>query len=258
MRCRKCLAGEPHSFKHNLGGYNYHGCRCKTCCKHQSERNSKRYPRPEPTYTEPRPGVKCLRCRLGEVHEIKHGHIGYNYHGCRCSTCRAGERARKWNLSEGTKERMRARAREYSREYRQRHYGKVVQKHRDYVEANRESIRASNRAKYRENPQHYREKNRAYREQNRERWTEIYGLRDYNRRPKTSEERERDRLRRNAKNDRTRSAASRAGGRWTPAEDAIVMRPDVTITEMCFMLGRSISAVACRQVRLRKRLGCNA
>jgi hypothetical protein len=45
----------------------------------------------------------------------------------------------------------------------------------------------------------------------------------------------------------------RNGTRWTRAEDAIVMRDDLSLTEMCYMLGRSYDSVSYRRQFLKYR-----
>jgi hypothetical protein len=44
--------------------------------------------------------------------------------------------------------------------------------------------------------------------------------------------------------------APRSGIRWTPEDDAVVTRDDITLVEMCFILGRSYDSVSARRCRL--------
>lgn len=60
-------------------------------------------------------------------------------------------------------------------------------------------------------------------------------------------ERNRDYVRRQAVKQRQRYdeiPGPRDGSQWTPAETAIAMRDDLTLTEMCYMLGRSYNSVS--------------
>jgi hypothetical protein len=45
----------------------------------------------------------------------------------------------------------------------------------------------------------------------------------------------------------------RNGELWTPAEESIVMRDDITLIEICYLLGRSYGAVTGRRLELRRR-----
>lgn len=44
--------------------------------------------------------------------------------------------------------------------------------------------------------------------------------------------------------------APRNGDPWTEADDAVAMRDDIYLVEMCYLLGRSYAAVAGRRKKL--------
>lgn len=44
--------------------------------------------------------------------------------------------------------------------------------------------------------------------------------------------------------------APRNGKKWTPAEDATVMRDDLSVTEMAYLIGRSYKAVVGHRAKL--------
>ena len=50
-----------------------------------------------------------------------------------------------------------------------------------------------------------------------------------------------------------RTPVTHNGRRWTAAEESIVVRDDLGLVEMAWMIGRSYAAVASRRVVLRRR-----
>lgn len=122
---------------------------------------------------------------------------------------------------------VRAHRREYQREYTQR--PEVRQRLRKYKRQwhQRPEVRARE-YRYKSGPKSY-ETSRAWYERNR----------DYiARRGKVDRER------------RRQIPAPRAGEQWSAAEYAIIAREDITLTEMCYMLGRSYAAVAIQRAKL--------
>lgn len=77
-RCARCSAGKPCNFRHGAQHANsYHGCGCKLCLVGKS---------------------RCVRCWQGEPCGFTHGSTGYEYHRCRCDICTVAHRntARKY------------------------------------------------------------------------------------------------------------------------------------------------------------------
>lgn len=58
------------------------------------------------------------------------------------------------------------------------------------------------------------------------------------------------RQRRRRRQDLRSIPCPRNGNPWTPAEDSIIMRPDLRMVEMCYMIDRSYEAVMNRRARL--------
>lgn len=97
---------------------------------------------------------------------------------------------------------------------------------------------------------------------------ELERDREYNRNRRSEESKERHREARRAYRERNREYLRQHGaeyrkrmysdiprphnGPWTATEDAIVSRQDITLIEMCYMLGRSYGSVQSRRGALRK------
>jgi len=110
---------------------------------------------------------------------------------------------------------------------------KCLEQKRGYYERNRDQIREYARDYRKHNRERIAEQERDHRERNRE----YLQRRDARKRQR-----------------RKRIPSPRNGQRWTPAEDAIVMRDDIWLTEACYMIGRSYSSVATRRRKLRREL----
>lgn len=84
-RCRRCLDGVPHEFKHGLSGWKNHNCHCAVCADEMRRDSRERQRR---LYVERGGRATCRRCAAGVSHEFKHGTTnGYSYHLCRCRHC---------------------------------------------------------------------------------------------------------------------------------------------------------------------------
>lgn len=212
-RCKKCNANLPHEFKHGTSGYNYHGCRCDTC----------------------REAVAVIKRRFRERHPDRVREDNRRRYWQQPEVRRAGVRA--WYQE--NKERVR----EYNEEYRRNNLDRLRERDREDYHLNRKG------------------RQREYREANAEKISE-YG-RDYyerNRKHLLDLERERrghlkDYLKRRAAVNYQRLVeeipAPRGGEPWSATEDSIALRDDVSLIEICYMLGRSYGAVRSRRVRLR-------
>jgi hypothetical protein len=103
-----------------------------------------------------------------------------------------------------------------SRAWKRDNYEKVRETRRRWNEANSEYYREYSREWYRANSEYVRETNSRYQQ------------------------------------SRKAIAAARSYNRWTPAEDAIVMRNDITVMEISHMLQRSFASVNSRRQIIRK------
>jgi hypothetical protein len=142
---------------------------------------------------------------------------------------REKQRERNRNYRQANLERLREYSRIKGKENRERHRGYE----RAYAERNRDKRNEYGRSRYRENREHVLERCRAYRDANR----------DYRARQLA------DKMKKLA----VAIPAPRSNEKWTPAEDAIAARSDLTIVECCYMLGRSYSSVHTRRSRMRKK-----
>lgn len=167
-----------------------------------------------------------------------------------------------------TTDEYRARRRETTRRYYERHHERIKERQRKFREENRERLR-----------EEARERARVYREQNRDKVNERN--RRYMRRPEVRErtrvarqvwlernyedQRAKERIRtrekrkdpaerlRHSQQARQRDAklakipAPRRGAPWTAEELACIQREDITVVQMCYMLGRSASEVHYRR-----------
>lgn len=252
--CCKGCAGEARKqrtnsspFNHGIYGYARHGCRCETCSAAKARINARRREKrlASLAYTDPKPDARCKRCRLGIVHDIKHGRTGWDRCGCRCDTCYQAQREHGRSWADAHRERVNATAR---RAYWTDHK-KHLKRQRAWKSKNREKLNQTHRAKYRENPQFFREKSRIYREQNSEKWAQY----SYPHRPRTPEQRLRQRQQQRDRNAKIPS--DRNGQPWSRAEDAIAVRPDLTQVEKMFILHRTKSSIDTRAWRLRGGVG---
>jgi hypothetical protein len=124
------------------------------------------------------------------------------------------------------------RQRERNRTYRERNRKRIFKERRNFRECNPEYVREQQRRSYERDRERRAQDQRAYRERNgdyvakrnRRRWLHLKEI-----------------------------PAPRNGTRWTPAEDAIVTRDDISHIEMCYMTGRSYGAVGSRRQALRDR-----
>lgn len=180
------------------------------------------------------PRVKCRRCQTGEPHDVVHGTAAaYQFHGCRCGECKRWCSAHNAAYRAANKERIRLNQREY-------------------YEANRSRICARSRDHYYKNIDAYREYNGTYYRANRERLIAAERERqdrnsEYIRLVKRPRAREREKQRQDSTQQRSRRSAEP----WSDAEDAIVMRSDMTQVEIAYILNRTLYAVKTRRDRLR-------
>lgn len=163
-------------------------------------------------------GKSICTCKTPEHEKMLCGHGkrgAYQYHGCRCDECTAGNNAR-------------------SKVWRDR---------------NREKANASQRRRWAKNPDYFHAKSRRFREKHPEaahrrfvRWkTENV---DYYRKRHRDSSRKRRTL--------TRNQPGLVTGRYNSTEDAIVMRDDLSLMQIAFMLGRTYRSVSSRRHSLRK------
>lgn len=161
-------------------------------------------------------------------------HGGYDVHGkCWCDDCSAKRRASDSAYYQRNKDEIRAK----QRESRRRNPEKI-----------QEQQRKSRRRQQLES-QEYRERRR------RENQKFSDSRRDYLRdKGKGYYQRNKEYIRRQARayQDRLKALPSdRKGEAWSPAEDVIAARTDITNIEKCFMLRRSYAAVATRTTQLK-------
>lgn len=184
---------------------------------------------------------QCPNCAAGEPHAFKHGVSGYSNHHCRCDTCvdacnaaRRAQYARRADHYRAVK-----RARE------ERNPGDAAARvHRSYIKHRQRRLAAA---------ADYRERNkgamRAY-ELARSQLPEVKQARaEAYQRDKPYEQKQRQR--RDAKRDAA-IPVTRRYKPWTPIEDLTILRGDISLTEMAFLLGRSYAAVQVRRSNLRR------
>jgi hypothetical protein len=145
--------------------------------------------------------------------DFTHGTLsGYNYHRCRCDLCREAKR----EYDRAYREANRDYFAEYERARREADRERIAERRRDWHDANREHVAEYHRDWYDRNRYSHSVKN----------------------------------ARRRAK--RARIPGPRNGLPWTLAEDATVLRDDITIVEMCYLTGHSYGSVTGRRRRLRR------
>lgn len=157
------------------------------------------------------------RCKdWGTPHDHAHGTTsGWSYHGCCCPSCETAHYSyhRDYDRQRSSKTARRTWVLHYTRS--QRAAGNPVYANRGNGESHRNSGWAAQRR--------YRERNRG-----------LVNSTAIQRRA----------------NLRDSVAAQRKW--WTPEDDAIVLRGDICLTEMAYILKRTPSAIAQRRYRLRK------
>ncbi len=157
-----------------------------------------------------------------------------------------------WNPDGATqyRERNRERIRKYNREYYQRNRERILEQARSYYGHNRESIIERQYNYGRRHREQKREYDREYFQQNRDRITHRMCQYSYGYQQRNSDYLKRRRARNYL--SRKKIPTPRKYARWTLAEDVIVMRDDITVLEICYMLGRSYAAISSRRKQLRK------
>lgn len=156
----------------------------------------------------------CARCRDGISHEFKHGlRSGYQNHHCRCDACIEASRDYQARYREANPDRVRA---NYTR-WREANSDSGRAYHHEYYLANRESEMERHREYYRANREYLR------------------------------------RLGKKFAAGRASIPGPNNGSRWTPDDDATVSRNDLSLTEICYILGRSYPAVRGRRERIQAR-----
>jgi hypothetical protein len=182
---------------------------------------------------------RCKTCASGGTHTFEHGYTGYTRHRCRCPECVAANRAYAQKYYYANRAALRA----YQNEYYHEHKEEMAR--RRELPERRARVRAYNKEYYAEhveeilqwhrdrNPVELREKTARYRRENEDycRWASAKGKR---------------RLTKDIPTPRHRSP-------WTPVEDSIVMSSR-SLLEMCYILGRSYSAVSHQRAKLRSQL----
>jgi len=185
---------------------------------------------------------KCAQCLGGVVdHGFKHGKSGYDYHNCRCDVCRSAKSA---IVVRRHKARYQSDP-EYARRHRQYHseYKKRVR------ERDGDAVRAKDRRKYAElmtRPgarQQERERRRASAARNPRRHRNTTAAAEVNRRWRAANKEYLRSTRRARDAALSRVPSPNAGRPWSSQEDALVMRDDITLVEMAYLVGRSASAV---------------
>jgi hypothetical protein len=215
--------------------------------------------------------VRCKRCAENIEHEFTHGASAYWYHGCHCDVCKqahaikqrrfvarhrdvVNERSRKHHAAnrDAIREQVRKRRavngdaiREQARQYYDRNCERIREHDRRYLAANRDAINRRRRERRIENIDRCRKVQRDYHRKNPEAGREQR---------QRYANRNRDYLRRQHAKTRERQRSipsARDGLRWTPAELDVICRGDLSLTEMCYRLGRSYPSVANQRRRLR-------
>lgn len=188
----------------------------------------------------------CRKCAEGTPHSFEHGTVsGYGYHQCPCDLCvdawndyqhkwlaaRPGYKARQQALWRARNlERRRKWDREYARKYRSDpvNRARVRQIQRESHQRNREARNAKNR--------------------------ELHSRRQYKTPDQVREESARYRKTQKYR-DQAARRASIPGPRnrepWTAEDDAVVIRDDISVREMCFLLGRTYNQVETRRRKVR-------
>lgn len=224
-RCERCTVGEPCDFKHGLGGRTNHGCTCEVCRAAMRKANTE----------------SARRRRATPEGRARHFEASRRYHTKNRDAINERVRQQRRENPEAFRKREREyrlsnldRARQAAREYRTANLDKSREWGRRYYQRNAPSLRRKMRERYWANWEYIRE-----RESARPRGTSS-GLRRY----QDMERKRRDKL--------ARIPAPRAFEVWTAAEDAVAMREELAIVEVCYLLGRSYNAVANRRNYLRK------
>jgi len=246
MRCKKCRAGIAHEYRHGITGYNSHGCRCDVCvrvyngyarawkAKHRDKIN-----------------------RRNRAHAAAHREEN-----------RQKSRAYYAEHRDEITQRRRAYEAEH-RDERNRTAGKWRQANRDKINRQQRDRRNANLAEARRKGREYDrahrgERNRKGRE--RARANNAAGKPQQRQYPMTPEAAARkrftnkERYRRNREYIRQRAKKAREQLKqipdthpntwWTPEEDAILLRDDLSLLEMCYLTGRSYGGVGSRRNRL--------
>src|SRR5262245_38494980 len=138
--------------------------------------------------------------------------------------------------------------REYTRKYYERNRDKIREQHRQYREENREACREYEREYAQEHRDRKRRYDHQYNQRNRERKRE--NSHEWRRRNLEYSQEQHQRRYRQVQALVPRTA--RSGKRWTPAEDAVVQRDDISRIEMACITGRTYAAVQARISQLRK------
>lgn len=210
---------------------------------------------------------------------MKHGITGYSTYKCRCDVCRAANAAVAKRYYERNKEACLERTRVWARAKRK----KAAEERAAHYEANKDAIDEANRAReerrrihqeerrllnnarrrqrrkenqeqeaeysrryYAENMEHQKEVQRRYREENKE-------ALEARRREYREMHKDAHLERKRAMNSATKERAKRGGGKYTAAEDRVLMSSDdLSIAEVAFMLGRTWYSVEARRRKLRK------
>jgi hypothetical protein len=186
--------------------------------------------------------VRCKSCAAGIEHEFTHGASGYDHHGCRCNVCRDV----KGKYNRDRYDRNREARRKYNRDYRERNREAIREWHRDYRDRNREAERERWRGYYARNRDAILEQQRDYYSYNRDAILEQR---------RAYQDENREYVIRQVKKARQRLKSipgPHNGSRWTPTDDAIVCQGDITLVQMCYLLGRSYQAVSLRRTTLRR------
>jgi hypothetical protein len=234
-KCGKCRDEIPHDFKHGRSGYKNHACRCDTCTSEQREyyeRNRERiiaaaqnwrqgHPNYQREWRKRNPDKRkrsrnsrtCVKCRGGVPHRFTHGVSGYNHHLCPCSVCI-------WAM------------RDYQKQQYANNRHRRIASSRAWGQRNPEKVRAYGRERLISKHDHIRAVQKDYYARNR----------DYCKKQTA----ERSRRLQNT------IPAPRSGEPWTPEQQAIVTRDDITLVEMCYLTGRSYSAVVSRRKKIQR------
>jgi hypothetical protein len=150
------------------------------------------------------------------------------------------ERNRNWYYAN------RDRQMEWKRNHYQQNREEILEAQKAWMRANPETVRERNLRNYWSDPEKHRETARTYWQQHREEICEK------NRNSRQMHP-EYYKLKRNAQRSKRKEVpASRSGQPWTSAEDLIVLNPELTLIEVCYMLSRTYDAVSTRRRNLKR------
>lgn len=212
--------------KHGTKGYQK-GCKCDVCKKAMSD-----YQR---AYRE-KNRERIAKQKAENYQKNREARAAYNRAYREQNREQLAERMREWN------DQNREWKAAYSREYRERNYEHLAERGREYYDQNRDK-KVEYTRKWRErNPARAREAVAAYQDKNREE------MRKYHRETHAVDP---SRQQRRLKEIDQSLLVTRRGCAWTPEEDEVVLREDLSVLECVVLLQRSYSSIVAHRHTLR-------